>query len=201
VEDVAVRAEGLCSQCVDYERGLVDGAKWIIEHPTLSEEQLAQLTCVRVPSPVGELAFAASRDGIVRIAYEDHADFDSIGRRAKTRRGTVAARGRLDALGVTFTAYFGGGRNRSEDIVDWSLLTSEIADVLRAVQDIPYAEPRSYHLLMDGMSSYDFGVAVGTDPMPLLIPCHRVCRGSVRMESYVGGLDRLHFLQRLESGV
>jgi Fur family transcriptional regulator, stress-responsive regulator len=201
VEAIAVRAEGLCAQCVDYDRGLRDGAKWIIDHPTLSDDQLSRLTCVRVPSPVGDLAFAASRNGIVRIAFEDHADFDSIGKRAKTRRGTVAGRGRLDALGVTCTAYFGGDRNRALDVVDWSLLTSEIADVLRAVQDIPYAEPRSYHLIMGGMSAYDFGVAVGTDPMPLLIPCHRICRGSVRMESYVGGLERLHFLERLESGV
>jgi O6-methylguanine-DNA--protein-cysteine methyltransferase len=37
--------------------------------------------------------------------------------------------------------------------------------------------------------------------MPLLIPCHRVCRGSVRLEGYVGGLERLRFLQRLESGL
>ena len=37
------------------------------------------------------------------------------------------------------------------------------------------------------------------DPMPLLVPCHRVCRGSVRMEGYVGGLERLHFLQSARS--
>jgi O6-methylguanine-DNA--protein-cysteine methyltransferase len=54
---------------------------------------------------------------------------------------------------------------------------------------------------MGAMSAYDCGVAVGTDPMPLLIPCHRVCRGSVHMESYVGGLERLHFLEKLERGL
>jgi Fe2+ or Zn2+ uptake regulation protein/O6-methylguanine-DNA--protein-cysteine methyltransferase len=201
VEAVAVRAEGLCAQCVDYERGLRDGALRMIEHPTLSEAQLSQLSCVRVPSPIGDLALAASGDGIVRIAFEDHADFESIGERAKTRRGIRAARARLDALGLSCTAYFGGDRNRAQDIIDWSLLTSEIGDVLRTVQDIPYAERRSYHVLMGGMSAYDCGVAVGADPMPLLIPCHRVCRGSVHLEGYVGGLERLQFLQRLESGL
>ena len=200
VEAVAVRAEGLCAECVDYERGLGDGARRVIEQPTLSTDQLSQVSCVRLPSPVGDLAFAASGDGILRVAFEDHADFESMGKRAKSRRGAVAARGRLNVLGATFTAYFGGDRNRAQDVVDWSLLNAETADVLRAVQDIPYAQPRSYHLLVGGVSAYDCGVAVGANPMPLLIPCHRVSRGSVHPEGYVGGVERLQFLQRLEDG-
>jgi O6-methylguanine-DNA--protein-cysteine methyltransferase len=67
------------------------------------------------------------------------------------------------------------------------------------VQEIPYAEPRSYHLLMAELSPYDCGLAIGGDPMPLLVPCHRICRGSVRMEGYVGGLERLRVLQALEA--
>jgi O6-methylguanine-DNA--protein-cysteine methyltransferase len=39
---------------------------------------------------------------------------------------------------------------------------------------------------------------IGTNPVPLLIPCHRVSRGSERLEAYVGGVDRLHVLQTLE---
>ena len=199
VEDVAVRAEGLCAQCQDYARGLSDGAKGIIERPILSEDQLAQLSCARADSPVGDLALAASRDGIVRVAFEDHADFVSIARRAKSRRGSGAGRERVLALGKTFTGYFGGGRDRAQDIVDWSVIRPEIAALMRAVQEIPYAEPRSYHLLMAELTAYDCGLAIGGDPMPMLIPCHRVCRGRVRFEGYVGGLERLHFLQGLEA--
>lgn len=198
IERVAVRAEGLCAQCHDYERGLRDGTRHIKERATLSDAQMSQLSCLRLASPVGDLVLAASGDGICRVAFDDHADFDSMGRRARSRRGSSAARNRARALDATFVGYFGGSRARTEDVIDWNLLPAETAAVLRGVQEIPYAEPRSYHLLMDGLSAYDCGVILGANPLPLLVPCHRVSRGSVRLQSYVGGLERLQFLQKLE---
>lgn len=201
IEAVAVYAEGTCAQCRDYERGLVDGALRVIEHPTLDEDVIGQLSCVRVESPVGDLAMGASSDGIVRVAFEDHADFESLNRRAKSRRGSIAGRDRLTALSAGFTGYWGGGRDALTDLIDWHLLADDAAELFRAVRSIPYAEPTSYNRIMGSMSAYDCGVAVGTDPMPLLIPCHRVSRGINRLEAYVGGLERLRFLQDLESGV
>ncbi len=200
IEAVAVRAEGICTQCHDYERGVVDGARSVLERPTLSEETVAQLSCVRVASPVGELALGASPDGIVRVAYEDHADFDLLSTRARGRRGSIAGRDRVTALNTAFTGYFGGGRDALTDLIDWHLVPDDTAQLLRAVQKIPYAEPLSYDRIMAAMSAYDCGVAVGTDPMPLLVPCHRVRQGSHRLEAYVGGLERLRFLEKLESG-
>ena len=200
IQAVAVRAEGICTQCHDYERGVVDGARSVLERPTLSEETVAQLSCVRVASPVGELALGASRDGIVRVAYEDHADFDLLSTRARGRRGSIAGRDRVTALNTAFTGYFGGGRDALADLIDWHLVPDDTAQLLRAVQKIPYAEPLSYDRIMAAMSAYDCGVAVGTDPMPLLVPCHRVRQGSHRLEAYVGGLERLRFLEKLESG-
>jgi Fe2+ or Zn2+ uptake regulation protein/O6-methylguanine-DNA--protein-cysteine methyltransferase len=200
IEAVAVHAEGICAQCHDYERGVVDGARYVMERPTISEKTVTQLSCVRVASPVGELALGASSEGIVRVAYEDHADFDLLSTRAKGRRGSIAGRDRVTALNTGFTGYFGGGRDALADVIDWHLVPDPNAQLLRAVQKIPYAEPLSYDRIMATMSAYDCGFAVGTDPMPLLVPCHRVCRGSHRLEAYVGGLERLHFLQKLESG-
>jgi Fur family transcriptional regulator, peroxide stress response regulator len=200
IDAVAVYAEGTCAQCHDYERGVIDGARGVIERPTLSDEVISQLSCLRVESPVGDLALGASSDGIVRIAFEDHADFESMSRRAKTRRGSVAGRDRLTALDTTFTGYWGGGRDALSDLIDWHLLGDDAAELLRSVQAIPYAEPVSYNRIMAGLSAYDCGAVIGADPMPLLIPCHRVSRGINRVDAYVGGLDRLHFLQDLESG-
>jgi Fe2+ or Zn2+ uptake regulation protein/O6-methylguanine-DNA--protein-cysteine methyltransferase len=198
IETVAIRAEGLCAQCHDYERGLRDGARQIKERATLNDGQIAQLSCLRMASPVGDVALAASADGICRVCFDDHADFENLGSRARSRRGSAAARARAQALDISFTGYFGGSRTRAEDVIDWSLLPAEAAVVLRGIQEIPYAEPRSYHLLMDGMSAYDCGVVIGANPLPLLVPCHRVSRGSVRLQGYVGGLERLEFLQKLE---
>jgi Fe2+ or Zn2+ uptake regulation protein/O6-methylguanine-DNA--protein-cysteine methyltransferase len=200
IESVAARAEGICAQCHDYERGIADGARSVIDRPTISEETVEQLSCVRVASPVGELALGASSDGIVRVAYEDHADFDLLSARAKGRRGSIAGRDRATALNTAFTGYFGGGRDALADLIDWRLVPDDTAQLLRAVQKIPYAEPLSYDRIMAAMSAYDCGFAVGTDPMPLIVPCHRVSQGSHRLDTYVGGPERLHFLQKLESG-
>ncbi len=200
IEAVAVHGEGICAQCHDYERGVIDGALRIVAEPTIGDDVMRGLSCLRVESPVGQLALGASADGIVRVAFEDHADFESLARRAKTRRGSVAGRDRLTVLNTTFTGYFGGGRNAPADLIDWRLLADDPAQLLRAVQQIPYAEPISYDRIMATMSAYDCGVAVGANPMPMLIPCHRVSRGSHRLEAYVGGVERLHILQDLESG-
>ncbi|HXD63631.1 MAG TPA: transcriptional repressor [Solirubrobacteraceae bacterium] len=200
IEAVAVDAEGICAQCHDYERGLIDGARTVIDRRTIGDDTLRELSCLRVESPVGELALGASSEGILRVAFQDHADFDGLIARARTRRGSVAGRDRLSALNTGFTGYWGGGRDALEDLVDWRLLPDDTASVLRSVQTIPYAEPRSYNRIMAGMSAYDCGVAVGANPMPLLIPCHRISRGINRLEAYVGGLERLRFLHDLESG-
>ncbi|HTU97148.1 MAG TPA: transcriptional repressor [Solirubrobacteraceae bacterium] len=201
IEAVAVAAEGICAQCHEYERGVIDGALRVTERPMLSDEVIGQLSATRIESPIGDLALGASADGIVRIAFEDHADFARLSERAGTRRGSVAGRDRLMALSTGFTGYWGGGHDAMKDLIDWHLVPDETAELFRAVQGIPYAEPVSYNRIMARMSAYDCGVAVGTDPMPLLIPCHRVSRGINRLDAYVGGLERLQFLLNLESGL
>jgi methylated-DNA-[protein]-cysteine S-methyltransferase len=200
IETVAVHGEGVCAQCHDYERGLIDGARGILERSMLSDDAIGELSCVRVESPVGELALGASSQGIVRVAFEDHADFESLSARAKARRGSMAGRDRLSVLNTGFMEYWGGGRDALGDLIDWRLLPDDVATVLRSVRMIPYAAPRSYDRIMAGMSAYACGAAVGGNPMPLLIPCHRVSRGINRVKAYVGGLERLSFLQDLESG-
>jgi Fe2+ or Zn2+ uptake regulation protein/O6-methylguanine-DNA--protein-cysteine methyltransferase len=200
IESVTVYAEGICAQCHDYEHGVIDGARGILERPTLRDEVIEQLSCITVESPIGDLALGASSEGIVRVAFEDHADFQSLSRRAKSRRGSIAGRDRVTALSGGFTGYFGGGRDALADLIDWHLLADDAAELLRSVQSIPYAQPTSYDRIMASMSPYHCGLVVGGNPMPLLIPCHRVGRGINRLEAYVGGLERLRFLERLESG-
>jgi Fur family peroxide stress response transcriptional regulator len=201
IETVSVHAFGLCSQCLDYERGLTDGAARIMDRPTLSPDTLADLSCVRLASPVGELALAASSQGIVRVAFEDHADFDAIGARAKSRRGPAAGRRRLGVLDGTFGRYFGGDHAAAADLIDWRLSNDDGILAFQAVQKIPYGEGRSYELLMGALSPYDCGYLMGANPMPMLVPCHRVSRGSERPEIYVGGLKRLQFLHHLEAAL
>jgi Fe2+ or Zn2+ uptake regulation protein/O6-methylguanine-DNA--protein-cysteine methyltransferase len=198
IESVAARAEGTCRECTEYLAGLGHGASGILQQRSLAEEGLAELTCASIPSPVGALGVAASADGIVRLGFEDHADYGGIVARAKSRRGPTAARWRLRELAATIERYFGGDARLSADVLDWRLAGEQQQRVLSAVRRIPYAESLSYDRLGDTLSPYDRGVLVGSNPLALLIPCHRVSRGSERPELYVGGLKRLQFLRELE---
>ena len=197
LEQVAVIAEGVCAECIDYRRGLEEGAAEVLARPLLDGNALSALAGVRVDSPVGELAVAASESGIVRIAFADHADHGSIV--ARGRRGPQAARARLTHLAGSLEAYFGGGRAAMRDVVDWRLSGEHAAAALTATTEIPYAGSLSYERVLDGLSPLDCGRVMGANPIPLLTPCHRVSCGSERPEVYVGGVERLRFLRRLEA--
>jgi Fur family peroxide stress response transcriptional regulator len=92
VERVVVAAEGVCVECRRYGQGLEDGARSMIERRLVDDATLAGLACSRHDSPLGPLAIAASDTGIVRIAFDDHADFEPVLERMRTRRGSRAAR-------------------------------------------------------------------------------------------------------------
>jgi Fur family transcriptional regulator, peroxide stress response regulator len=200
IEAIAIRAHGVCVQCQDYERGLSAGASRARRRATVDGSAAAELTCATLASPVGRLAVAGSSDGVARIAFEDHADFPVLAERARTRRGPVAGRRRVTHLATTLAEYFAGSRDAGEDVVDWRFCTPEAAAALASVHEIAYGKPRSYDRLDGGLSAFDCGYTMGSNPVPLLIPCHRVGRGSERPAAYSGGLQRLRVLRQLEAG-
>lgn len=198
IEGVAVRAEGICSPCEEYLHGLDDGTAGVLERPQLDAERIGVLACAMVESPLGTLGLAASPSGIVRMAFADHADADAIAARARTRRGPGDARERLREASGMLERYFDGDPTPSSDLLD-QLPGEHAADVFAAVRRIPYAESLSYELLGEALSPYDCGLLLGGNPIAVLVPCHRVSRGSERPESYVGGAERLRFLHELEA--
>jgi Fe2+ or Zn2+ uptake regulation protein/O6-methylguanine-DNA--protein-cysteine methyltransferase len=200
IEGLAIRAEGLCSQCRDYVRGLSAGVAQVNRQATVDEPAMSELTCATVVGPLGALALAASAEGVARVAFEHHADFAALAARARSRRGPVAGRRRLHGVATTLEEYFGGSRRAAHDGIDWRFAAPASVEALLSVNEIPYGEPCSYDRLAGDLSAYDCGYAMGRNPVPLLIPCHRVCRGSRRPEAYVGGPDRLRLLQQLEAG-
>jgi Fe2+ or Zn2+ uptake regulation protein/O6-methylguanine-DNA--protein-cysteine methyltransferase len=199
IESIAVQAEGVCADCHAYVRGLSDGAAEITSTELMTAEMLNGLACSRIQSPVGELGVVASAEGIVHVAFGDHADFGNVSDRARSRRGPAAARGRLNVCSVTLEAYFAGSHASGADAIDWRLLSDAKARTLTAVQQIPYDQPNSYNRLASELDAYGIGRLMGANPVPLLVPCHRVSCGSDRPEVYVGGVANLHVLQALES--
>jgi O-6-methylguanine DNA methyltransferase len=84
-------------------------------------------------------------------------------------------------------------------VIDWRFVAENTTSPLNLIQDIPYGEPLSYDRLAGELTAYDFGFAVGSNPLALLVPCHRVSCGSRRLEAYVGGAERLQILRDLEA--
>ena len=199
IESIAVRAEGVCADCHAYLEGLSDGAAEITSTQLMTDDMLSGLACSRIQSPVGELGVVASPAGIVHVAFEHHADFKNVTERARSRRGPTAARGRLSASTETLEHYFAGSHAPLTDAIDWRLLSDPQARTLTAVQQIPYDQPNSYNRLASELDAYTIGHLMGANPVPLLVPCHRVSRGSDRPEVYVGGVANLHTLHALEA--
>jgi Fur family transcriptional regulator, stress-responsive regulator len=199
IESVALQAEGVCADCHAYVRGLSDGAAQIASTALMTADMLSGLACSRIQSPVGELGVVASGVGIVHVAFEDHADFENLNERARSRRGPAAARTRLSACSDTLEAYFAGSHAPALDAIDWRLLSDVKARTLIGVQRIPYDQPGSYNQLVSELDAYGIGHLMGANPVPLLVPCHRVSRGSDRPEVYVGGLANLRILHTLEA--
>jgi len=200
IESVAVRGEGICAECHAFRDGVAEGAARSLTTPTMAAATLKQLTCLVAESPVGMLGLAASRDGVVRVAYEDHADYASIDLRARSRRGTASGRARCRDLRATLDRYFSGDREPPADVIDWTPSGPLNTTVLQAVQRIPYGRSLSYDRLGSAVAARERGVLMGGNALALLIPSHRVTCGSARLEAYVGGTTRLQAIQTLEDG-
>ncbi|HWF56654.1 MAG TPA: transcriptional repressor [Solirubrobacteraceae bacterium] len=200
VEHVLVMARGICGSCMDYHRGLADGAESMLSRAIVAEDAVDELAAVVVPSPLGDLIAAASNEGIARVAFTEHADYATLtalcgGRR---RRSRAAAREHLAALTGSIDGYFGGEHMNAVDEIDWRFFQPAARLALTAVRQIAWATTLSYDRLGDGFTPYECGLAIGSNPTPILIPCHRVTRGAEIAELYVGGLEHLRYLQQFE---
>ncbi|MFC7431354.1 MULTISPECIES: methylated-DNA--[protein]-cysteine S-methyltransferase [unclassified Agrococcus] len=157
--------------------------------------EAAGLVDVRVrtiDTRVGALLLAATTRGLVSVTF-DGADPDAtIGRLAdrlghrvlRDVRGLDAAAREVEALAA--------GRARTYDgDLDLALATGFRGDVVRALQEIPYGETRSYGDVARAVGSPGAVRAVGTacrlNPLPIVIPCHRVVRSDGSLGQYAGG--------------
>jgi methylated-DNA-[protein]-cysteine S-methyltransferase len=157
-----------------------------------------------VDSPVGRLLLAATETGIVRVAFEREDEeavlqslADSIGPRIlRTPR-------RLDDAARWFDGYFAGAHDPFALPVDTRLARGFRLEVLGRLRDVPYGERLSYAALAARTSSPNavraVGTACATNPLPLVIPCHRVTRSDGSVGAYLGGPETKVRLLALEA--
>jgi methylated-DNA-[protein]-cysteine S-methyltransferase len=167
---------------------------------------LADVSYATADSPFGTLALAATRRGIVRVAFPEE-DVDSmLERLARTiSPRIVQAPAALDPARRELEEYFGGRRRQFEVALDWTLIGPFGRRVLKATSEIPYGGVQSYAEVASDAGSprgaRATGNALGSNPIPIIIPCHRVLRSGGALGGYGGGLDRKRWLLQLEGAL
>jgi methylated-DNA-[protein]-cysteine S-methyltransferase len=166
-------------------------------------DELADMAYAPVDSPFGTLHAAVTRRGLVRLAFpEEHPDtmLERLARALSPR--IVQAPSMLDPVRRELDEYFSGSRRRFELALDWSLIGPFGRRVLRKTAAIPYGAHLSYAEVAAEAGSprgaRAAGNALGANPIPIVIPCHRVLRSGGNLGGYGGGLDRKRWLLELE---
>lgn len=154
-------------------------------------------------SPLGPLTLAVTPRGLVRVSYAHEAvveQLDEIAARISPR--ILHAPARTDGVRRQLDAYFGGTRQDFDVPIDWRLVRGFAGDVLRATARIPFGAVSSYREVATEAGSPNAyraaGNALGSNPVPIVVPCHRVLHAGGGLGGYTGGLDRKRFLLRLE---
>lgn len=154
-------------------------------------------------TPLGPILVAGTRRGLVRVAFPNERDDDVLFDLAESISPRLLhAPERLDEVRRELDQYFERRRDRFEVRLDWRLTHGFYRDVLRATARIPYGETASYaEMAARAGRPRAFraaGSALGSNPIPLVVPCHRVLRSGGGLGGYGGGLEVKEFLLRLE---
>ncbi len=157
-----------------------------------------------IDSPVGQLLLAGTEAGLVRVAFasEGHdAVLESLAATISPR--ILQAPSRLDLAARELEEYFAGRRKDFDVALDLRLATGFRREVLDYLPRIEYGHTASYAAVAALTSSPRAVRAVGTacarNPLPLVLPCHRVVRADGSQGAYLGGSEAKSFLLELES--
>lgn len=194
---------------IDIEQQLRDAAQDLpSDAPSVTEraaeEGLLDVAYSSVDSPLGPLVVAATPKGLVRVSYTEFRGEDDVledlARRVSPR--VLEAPAKLDPVRRELDEYFDGGREDFDIPIDWSYLAGFTREVLRATAAIPFGDVSTYAGVAEAAGSpravRAAGNALGANPMPVIVPCHRVLRTGGALGGYTGGLERKEFLLRLE---
>jgi methylated-DNA-[protein]-cysteine S-methyltransferase len=160
-----------------------------------------------MPSPIGDLLVAVTPRGLACVAFEGEGYRDEVLERVAreisprilpSAKGTDAWRRELDE-------YFEAERTRFDLRVDRRLIRGIARDVLRQTSKIPYGELSTYGRIAGEIghpsAARAVGRALGANPIPIVIPCHRVIGASGKLTGYAGGLGRKVSLLELEGSL
>lgn len=164
---------------------------------------LLDVAYAAMDSPVGVLTVFVTPRGVVRVAFADEprdAILDEMAATVSPR--ILAAAPPTDEARRQLDAYLAGNRRTFDLPLDWSLVRGFAVGVLRATAAVPFGSTSTYRDVAAAAGSpraaRAAGNALGSNPIPIIVPCHRVLHASGGLGGYAGGLDRKRTLLRLE---
>ena len=150
-----------------------------------------------IDSPVGELFAASTPRGLCRISYTPEGQDEVVARLF----GPRVLRAPLDEVRRELAEYFAGARREFDLPLDLRVASFQ-EGVLAALGRVPYGITTTYGALAREAGHPTAARAVGTvmnrNPIPIVLPCHRVVGANGSLTGYAGGLDRKRFLLQLE---
>jgi methylated-DNA-[protein]-cysteine S-methyltransferase len=169
-------------------------------------EGLVDVAYTTVDSPIGPLFLAATDKGLVRLWFGTTLPERLIEQLVvKISPRVLEAPARLDPVRRQLDEYFEGTRRRFELPLDWRLSNGFGQKVLRATNRIPYGQVSTYGTVADKAgnraASRAAGRALGTNPIAVVVPCHRVIGSNGSLTGYGGGMDAKKYLLRLEGAL
>jgi methylated-DNA-[protein]-cysteine S-methyltransferase len=155
-------------------------------------------------TPIGPLLLAVTERGLCRISYdpEPERETDELARTFGVR--VLRAPREVDLVRRELDEYFEGRRQTFDLPLDLRSRTGFSRDILERLARVPYGEVTTYGTLAKEAGKPQAARAVGTvmnrNPIPIILPCHRVVGSTGSLVGYGGGLDRKRLLLDLESG-
>jgi methylated-DNA-[protein]-cysteine S-methyltransferase len=170
-----------------------------------ARENLLDVAYDMVDTPVGDLLVAATSRGLCRISYDAEPERE-LERLAKAFGVRVLRSSKpIDPTRRELDEYFEGSRRHFDLPLDVELLADFNRRVLRELARVPYGEVVTYGELAARAARPRAARAVGTvmnrNPLPIVLPCHRVVGANGKLVGYAGGLERKEALLRHEGAI
>ncbi len=168
-----------------------------------AEQGLLDVAYGVAESPLGPLTVMVTPRGLIRLSYPGEgidAQLAEIAARVSPR--ILEAPERTDDVRRQLDDYFARKRTAFDLPIDWRLVRGFAGQVLQATARIPFGSVSSYREVAAEAGSPNAyraaGNALGSNPIPIVVPCHRVLHAGGGLGGYTGGLERKRYLLGLE---
>ncbi|MDQ3571395.1 MAG: methylated-DNA--[protein]-cysteine S-methyltransferase [Actinomycetota bacterium] len=170
-------------------------------------EGAAKVAYAQIDTPIGRASVAATDRGVVSLGLPNRALDDFLAELADdVSPRIVEAPAALDEVRRELAEYFAGGRETFNLALDWQLVPGGFyRKVLRATARLPFGTTATYGEIAgkagNPRAHRAAGTALGSNPLPIVVPCHRIVRSGGDPGNYGGGAELKRWLLELEGAL